>query len=100
MTALSHRTSTGLAIALALGAITASGAQARSPLQPAAGAVTASQRVAVRVVRVADHSGFVWGDAVIGAGAMAGLIGIGAGVTLASGGLRSRRSHPRATRVG
>jgi hypothetical protein len=98
MTVLTHRTGTGLALALALGALTAPGAQARPNLDPPS--VNNSPPASIRVVHVADHSGFDWSDAAIGAGGMVGLIAIGAGATLAADGRRSRRSSPRPARVG
>jgi hypothetical protein len=98
MNRLTHRISTALALALALGAMTAPGAQARSDRPPAS--KTPAQPAAVRVVRVTDHTGFDWGDAGIGAGGMAGLIAIGVGATLAGGDRRSRINSPRTARGG
>jgi hypothetical protein len=97
---LSHRISTGLSLALALGAIAAPVAQARFDLNPTATPVTASAAPAVRVVHVANSSGFDWGDAGIGAGGMVGLIAIAVGATLAAGGRRSRSSSTRPARAG
>jgi hypothetical protein len=110
MTVATHRISTVLPLALALGAITAPGAEARLDLNPPARAVHASQPApvraphaseppSVRVVRVAGSSGFDWGDAGIGAGGMAGLIAIGVGASLAGAGRRSRGGSPRPARV-
>jgi hypothetical protein len=99
MTVATHRISTVLPLALALGAIAAPGAQARLDLNPTAAQDAASAAPAIRVVHVANSSGFDWGDAGIGAGGMAGLIAIGIGASLAGAGRRPRRSSPGPARA-
>ncbi len=95
MTRIRNSIRTSIAVALALGAFAASTAQASGDVN----ATTPAPPVAIRVVRVADHARFDWTDAGIGAAGAAAVIAIGAGMALAAGGSRSRRTDRRSARV-
>jgi hypothetical protein len=83
-----------LALALAASAIAPAAGAARFELNPVPANPRPSGPPSARVVRISAPDGFDWGDAGIGAGAMAGLIGIGLGGTLDTK-ARRRRSRSR-----
>ena len=95
-----------IAVVLALGAITAPAATAMLPPPDHAVATQSSAKApssqppaatTIRVVRVGASSGFSWGDAAIGAGAVLALSVIVLGAAMAAGPRRGRRPSVRTT---